>query len=236
MNKDLYSGDIDWERIYRTFHDPFQTAKRIKNELGDTRMPIVFSGFPESASYLAHDMPVTFVDHSSSITDNAKRCYRHINGFQVGDITQLIATLPVTRIVIACRVSAYWDSSEYFERLATSLLSFPRELVLIDFFDRDLVEIGGRLNFESRDEFGEWSYLGLEEVNVTEPSPSELKIKVSYSLNDHSFSYEGYRSCFRKSDILRWARSKFTDCNVMLGEPLMVCDPSFTLKLIRKMS
>lgn len=164
MNIDLYSGKIDWERIYRTFHDPFQIAQRVKIELGDTRMPIAFSGFSESASYLAHDMPVTFIDYSSSITNNAKKCYQHIDELLVGDITQLLATLPVPRIVIACRVSAYWNSSEYFERLATSLLSLPREVVLIDFFDRDLVETGGSLNFASRGEFGKWSYLGLEEA------------------------------------------------------------------------
>jgi len=51
MTDDLYSGGIDWERIYRTFHDPVQIAKRVKKELGGTSMPIVFSGFQETASY-----------------------------------------------------------------------------------------------------------------------------------------------------------------------------------------
>lgn len=234
MNNELYSGEIDWERIYRTFHDPFQISNRIKNELGGTKMPVVFSGFSETASHLAHDMPLTFVDYSSSIANNAEKCHQHIHEVRVGDITQLITTLPITHIVIACRVSAYWDSPEYFERITASLLTHPREVVLIDFFDRDLVNTGDSLNFESQGEFGSWRYLDIEDAGEGEPSISKLKIKVLYTLNDHSFSYEGIRACFRKSTILSWARSKFTDYNVMLGEPLLDNDPSFLLKLIRK--
>ena len=234
MTDDLYSGEIDWERIYRTFHDPVRIAQRVQEELGGTNMPIVFSGFQETASHLADEMPVTFVDYSSSITDNAKKLHLKIHEVHTGDITELVALFPVSCIVIACRISAYWDSPEYFERLAASLLSFPREKVLIDFFDRDLVKPGESLGFEAGGDVGNWNFLDFEESNVGEPSFFKSKLKISYSLRDHCFSYEGYRSFFMKAVISRWARSNFIDHNVVLGEPLLDHDPSFLLKLIRR--
>lgn len=73
MSADLYSGAIDWDRIYRTFHNPVEIAKRVQQELGGIRRPLIFSGFRDTAVYLADMMPVTFVDHSSVITDKAKK-------------------------------------------------------------------------------------------------------------------------------------------------------------------
>nr|WP_320014785.1 hypothetical protein [uncultured Desulfobacter sp.] len=234
MNDDLYSGEIDWERIYKTFHDPSQISNRIQKELGGTNMPIVFSGFIETASHLANEMPVTFVDYSPSITDAARRTHKKLHEIHTGDITELIGILPIPRIVVACRISAYWDSPEYFKRLSTSLLSFHREIVLIDFFDRDLVKLGAKLCFKNKSDIGNWEFLYFEEINVGAPSFFKSKLRVSYSLSDYSFNYDGYRSFFTKTAILRWANSMFTDYDVIMEEPLLDQDPSFVLKLVRK--
>jgi hypothetical protein len=234
MTEDLYTGEIDWERIYRVFHDPAEIAKRIQKELGSTNMPVIFSGFLETASLLANEMPVTFVDSSPSITDTARKNHIKIHETHTGDITECIGSLPISRIVIACRVSAYWNSPEYFKRLTASLLSFPREIVLIDFFDKDLVNPGESRGFENKGDIGKWDFIEFEENNMGTPTFFKSKLNVSYSLSDHTFSYEGYRSFFRKAVILNWADSNFADYNVILGEPLLDQDPSFLLKLIRK--
>lgn len=234
MIDDLYSGAIDWNRIYSTFHDPFLVANRVQEELDGSNTLVVFSGFQQTAYHLANQRPVTFVDYSSSITDHAKKQYPQLHEVHTGDITKLAALLPVPNIVIACRISAYWDAPEYFERLADSLLSFPRERVLIDFFDRDLVKPGQSLTFESEGGVGDWVFLDFEESNGKEPSICKAKLKVSYSLIDHSFSYEGYRSFFRKDEILCWGQLKLSDYSVTLGEPLLDNDPSFSLKLVRR--
>ena len=198
MNTDLYSGAIDWDRIYSTFHNPLQIAKRVQEELGWTKNAVVFSGFQETAAILANDLPVTFVDHSPSVTDRAREQYPGLQKSCTGDVTQLVASLPAPNVVIACRISAYWDSAEHFEQLANSLRTFPRERILIDFFDRDLVEPGEKLTFESEDGVGDWVFLEIEESNGMVPSFCRAKLKVSYSLCGLSFSYEGHRSFFRK--------------------------------------
>lgn len=233
MTDDLYSGEIDWGRIYNVFHDPSQISNRIQKELGSKNVPIVFSGFLETASHLANKMHVTFVDYAPSITDAAKNLAK-IHEIHTGDISEQIGILPVPHIVISCRISAYWDSPEYFKCLSTSLLSFPREIVLIDFFDRDLVTPGEKLCFENKSDIGSWDFLDFEEIDVGALSFFKSKMRVSYSFSDHDFSYEGYRSFFSKTTISRWARSIFTDYEVVIGEPLVDHDPSFLLKLVRK--
>lgn len=234
MSEDLYSGAIDWDRIYRTFHNPFQIAKRVQQELDATNKHVIFSGFQETASYLARQMPVTFVDHSPSITNKAKKQYIDLYDVRTGDVTQIIEQLTAPYIAIICRISAYWDSIDYFERIAASLLEQPRDNVLIDFFDRALVEIGQRFIFESDGGIGDWTIKDFEEQKTKDLSFCNVKLKVSYSLYGHSFSYEGYRSFFEKENLFNWFNSKLPDYKISLGGSLIDQDPSFSLKLTHK--
>lgn len=234
MSTNLYAGAIDWDRIYRTFHDPLQIANRVQAELGRTKKSVVFSGFQETASFLANDLPVTFIDHSPTVTGRAREHYPGLHAVCTGDVTKLAASIPAPNVVIACRISAYWDSAEHFEQLGNSLLTYPRERILIDFFDRDLVEAGQRLTFESGDDCGEWILLDIEESTEMEPSFFMAKLKVSYSLNGHSFSYEGYRSFYKKKSLLCWSQARFQDYDVSIGDSLLDSDPSFLLKLVKK--
>ncbi len=234
MSTDLYSGAIDWDKIYRVFHHPLQIARRVREQLGRTGGPVVFSGFQEVASILAQDLPLTFVDLSPAVTERARKQNPALHAVCTGDVTQMVASLAAANVVIACRISAYWDSAEHFEQLANSLLAHRRERIVIDFFDRDLVEPGQKLTFESGDNFGEWVFLEVEESHGVAPSFSRAKLKVSYSLSGQSFSYEGHRSFFKKDVILRWSQSVFPDYDLTLGGALLDSDPSFSLKLVQK--
>lgn len=234
MSADLYSGAIDWERVYRTFHAPSQVAARIRQALPGTGDGTIFCGFQETAGLLANDLPVTFVDYAPAITAHARAEYPGLRAVVTGDITRLVATLPNPYLVIACRISAYWDAPEYFERLSASLRAYPRDLVLIDFFDLDRVAPGQRFVFESGGCAGEWVVLDVDAPLDGEPPISLVRLKVSYAFDDYSFSYTGVRAFLPKAALLRWSQARFPGYDVTLGPPLVEGDPGFSLKLIRK--
>jgi hypothetical protein len=151
-----------------------------------------------------------------------------------GDVTQLLALLPATSVAIACRISAYWKSTEQFRRLANSVLAFTRERILIDFFDRDLVESGHSIAFNSVDGTGTWRFRDFEESLGVTPPFSTATLTVSYSLSGLNVRYEDHRSFFRQGVLQQWGRSMFPEYDVEIGKSLMDSDPSFLLKLVRK--
>lgn len=230
MTVQLYAGTIDWEKVYSAFHSPFRIAERIIYELDGDNRPVVFSGFAETAAYLASQMPVTFIDLSPSVTTRASELFSALNAIRTGDVTHFISSYPNSNVVIACRISAYWGSEE-FDRLSKSLRKFPRKKVLIDFFDRDVVEPGQRITFESSEGNGEWTFLDINDCESTIPPISKAKLSVCYSLRDNPFSYEGDRSFFRKDDIEKWCRVTLPEYKARICAPLMDTDPSFTLDL-----
>lgn len=234
MSAGLYTGDIDWERIYRAFHAPGRVAVRIRRELPESAIPTIFSGFQETAARLANDLPLTFVDYASAITTRARARYPGLRSVLTGDVTRVVATLPDPNVVIACRISAYWDGPEYLQRLARSLQAFPRDCVLIDFFDLERVTPGRRFVFDAADGRGEWDVLELAPPAGKEPAFSRVKMRVSYAFDDHGFSYVGVRAFFHQQAIWRWSERNFPEYEVALGPPLLDRDPGFSLKLTRK--
>src|SRR5260370_12237233 len=169
MSSEIYSGAIDWDKVYRAFHHPSRIAECILAELNGSADSVVFSGFAETASFLADKLPVTFVDYSPSVTARARERYPKLGEVLTGDVTQLLALLPATSVAIACRISAYWNSTEQFRRLASSVLAFTRERILIDFFDRDLVESGHSIAFNSVDGTGKWRRRFIQKTGVGPP-------------------------------------------------------------------
>lgn len=232
MTTDLYSGAIDWDRIYRTFHSPAHIATRVQEALGGSRQPVIFSGFKETAGHLAAQMPVTFVDYSPVIAEEAKAQYPQLHDVQVGDVTQRLACLPAPNIVIACRISAYWEAIDYFERLVKGVRAHTREHVLVDFFDRALVEAGQRFTFNAEENTGAWWCLSLEEQQENGLSVSHATFNVSYDLGDHRVSYQGSRCFYGKENVLQWFRSQLPEYEITLEAPLVENDPSFLLRLI----
>ena len=234
MSSEIYSGAIDWDKVYRAFYHPSRIAECILAELNGSADSVVFSGFAETASFLADKLPVTFVDYSPSVTARARERYPKLGEVLTGDVTQLLALLPGTSVAIACRISAYWNSTEQFQRLANSVLAFTRERILIDFFDRDLVESGHSIAFNSVDGTGKWRFRDFKEsVGVTPPF-STATLTVSYSLSDLNVGYEDHRSFFRRGALQQWGRSMFREYDVEVGTSLLDSDPSFLLKLVRK--
>ncbi len=230
MTAHLYSGKIDWEEIYTVFHSPSKIAEHIIRKLDCNDHPLVFSGFAETAACLANLIPVTFVDLSPSVTARTIQNFSTLSRILTGDVTQLMSSYPTDNVVIACRISAYWGSEE-FDRFTKSLRSFPRKKVLIDFFDRDVVQPGQRVLFESPIGGGEWVFLGFEDIEGDMPLISKAKLNFSYSIRDNSFSYEGDRSFFRKENIEQWCKAKLSEYRIKISSPLLDSDPSFTLSL-----
>ncbi|MBL1272359.1 MAG: hypothetical protein COB25_007920 [Oceanospirillales bacterium] len=80
---DDYSGSIDWDTIYNTFHHPVGVAERIRAQLGSAKSaldsPIVFCGFPKVASLLSEHHQVLFVDSSPEMVRRTRERYPDIH-------------------------------------------------------------------------------------------------------------------------------------------------------------
>lgn len=235
LSKDaLYTGDIDWDRIYRRFHDPADIAERINQALqGDANSALAYAGFAETGLLLAQQRAVSFIDHSPFIANSARTRHPSFTDVHTGDITERLASLRHPLVVIACRISAYWDHPSFFERLATSLLAFPRQTVLLDFFDRGQIRVGNQQPFANGEDKGLWTYLGIEPPVAGEPQIFRSHVRVAYSLGHQAIHYEGDRCFFEQDNIARWATSRLKGFKAELGPSLMAGDPSFSLKLAR---
>ncbi len=192
-----YSDDIDWDVIYRTFHNPKDIAERIAFELETLKAPMVFCGFPEVAAYLATEAEVEFVDVSSVIIERTQERYPDIQHITTGEISEILKHNPTKNIVISCRLSAFWQSQQAFEELASAILARPRDQVLIDFFDRDAVYQGMHIyyhNDSEQNETGDWDFKQFDVIPSKNPSIQIANINVSYFVND---TVERYRLLLR---------------------------------------
>ncbi len=235
-----YSDDIDWDVIYRTFHNPKDIAERIAFEMETLKAPMVFCGFPEVAAYLATEAEVEFVDVSSVIIERTQERYPDIQHITTGEISEILKHNPTKNIVISCRLSAFWQSQQAFEELASAILARPRDQVLIDFFDRDAVYQGMHIyyhNDSEQNETGDWDFKSFEENPSKNPSIQIANIDVSYfvndTVNDIDFCYETQRAFFTKMAILNWCTITFPDYETTLAGALLEGDPSFLIKLKR---
>jgi hypothetical protein len=95
-------------------------------------------------------------------------------------------------------------SIDYFERLAASLHEQPRETILVDFFDREMVKFEKEFNFEPDGGVEDWTIIKFKNQKEKDLSVCNVKLKISYFLYGHSFIYEGYRSFFRNQNLFNW--------------------------------
>jgi len=116
--------------------------------------------------------PPSIPSAASAAARGARERYPKLGEVLTGDVTQLLALLPATNAAIACRISAYWNSTEQFQRLANSVLAFSRERILIDFFDRDLVESGHSIAFNSDGSDAATWRTGMTTSAPAQPRPS----------------------------------------------------------------
>lgn len=255
-----YSEDIDWDVIYRTFHNPKDIAERIAFELIDRKAPMIFCGFPETAAYLATATDVQFVDSSPVVTKRTEQRYPDIQSVTEGDISNILNDTPTKNVVISCRLSAFWQTEKAFEELASAILAHPRDQVLIDFFDRDAVYEGMHIYYhveaetadgennndaekgkveekekEKKQQSGDWDFKQFDKSQSKNPSIQIANIDVSYFIDrdgdDINFSYETRRAFFTKMAILNWCTKAFPDYETTLATALLEEDPSFLVSI-----
>lgn len=228
---DDYSESIDWDEIYSAFHDPKSVADRISAELDDVSAPLIFCGFPAVASYLAAESPVQFVDYSPVITARSRERFPNIQQIVNGEITDVLKDNATQNVVIACRLSAFWQSQKAFDQLASALLASPRKQVLIDFFDRDAVCTGQSINYEAASDTGAWNLESFDKIPQSNPLIEIANISVCYAVGSTHFSYEARRAFFKKPAIKSWFKGNLADYSTVIADPLLNHDPSFLLKL-----
>lgn len=233
MVLDDYSENIDWDKVYSAFHESKRIAARIRDELGHFDVPLIFCGFPEVASHLSAHSKILFVDNSPTITARSRTRYPNIDKVSNEDIFKVLKGNHSDQVVISCRLSAFWQSSEAFEELAESILAHPRKQVLIDFFDHELIKDVDKINFKSDAGKGSWCLKPSDEHHSNNPPIHLVRMDIAYELDGLSFSYETCRAFFQKAAIEAWCNSAFKEYTVSLTASLLFDDPSFTIKMIR---
>lgn len=231
---DDYSANIDWDKIYATFHEPEGIAGRISLALEDSVTPLIFCGFPEVAAHLAAESPLQFVDYSPVITARTRARYPSIPRIVTGEISEVLQTDPTETIVIACRLSAFWQSQGVFAQLAAALLAFPRKVVLIDFFDRDAVYAGKRIYYASGTDRGRWAFKSFDDLPGCKPPLQVANLNICYTVGTTDVAYEARRAFFKKAAIGSWCKATFVDYATTISGPLLQNDPSFLVKLTHR--
>ena len=241
---DNYSEDIDWDIIYRTFHNPKDIAERIAFEMETLKAPVIFCGFPEVGAYLATKADVQFVDSSPVVCKRTTERYPDIQKVSKGEISEILKDNPTRNIVVSCRVSTFWQTTEAFDELADAILAHPRDQILIDFFDRDAVYEGMHIYYKTdtesdaedkqSQEMGDWDFKQFDVLENNKPATQIANIDISYKVEDIDLLFETRRAFFTKMAILNWCTIKLADYEATLAGPLLEDDPSFLISLKRQ--
>ena len=228
---DDYSGSVDWDTIYNTFHHPIAVAERIRELLGPTpRGQMVFCGFPKVASLLSEHYQVLFVDSSSEMVRQTRERYPNIHQVVQSQIETLLKGNSAKTIVISGRLSAFWQSTETFHQLAEAINSHPRGSVLIDYFDREAVSPGLLAEFQAPVGHGWWRCNRCEN-NHDMPPMTLVDLDIAYSIGDTDISYSTCRAYFDRQGMEAWHKIAFTNYQVRIMQGLLPGDPSFSIKM-----
>jgi len=229
---DVYNGSWDWERIYRDCHHAHSVAEEVHRILGPDRERVVFAGFPATAAELARTRPLTFVDRSNDVVNAVKAAFENLAELAADDVLLRLERDDARHVVISCRVSAFWDNQDSFERLRAAILAFPRTRVVVDFFDAGLAQAGQVLSFGRPPASGTWRIQAVRiEPTTFGPTIYRLRHDVFYILDQAHLEYTAERSYFSAADVLAWAAQCAPDYYAAIAPPLISGDPSFTLVL-----
>ena len=236
---DDYTGSIDWDTIYNTFHHPVDVAERNRAELGSAKSvlkdPVVFCGFPKVASLLSKHYRVLFVDSSSEMVRRAQERYPDIYKVVQSKIEVFLETDAAKTIVISGRLSAFWQSAETFQRLAEAINAYPRQRVLIDYFDCEFAQPGLLARFKAPLGDGWWRYTRCEN-NREIPPMTLVDLNIGYSVGDTDVSYSTCRAYFDRNDMEAWHKNAFTNYQTTITQGLLAGDPSFSIKMMLETS
>lgn len=229
---DYYSGSLDWDTIYRAFHDPASVAENITSLLGNIDGPVVFCGFPEVAAELSRSFEIVHVDNSPAVIANSKARYPGVARIVLSEISEFLRSSNAKHVVISGRLSAFWKTLDNLRTIADAILAFPRESVLIDFFDESQVFPGQIVNFSSPQGRGAWECLDVEPSTTQEPMITAVTLKIDYSLGATKASFVAKRSYFDSLSLKRWKEKAFSEYETSLLEGLVPNDPSFSIKMV----
>lgn len=236
---DDYTGSIDWDTIYNTFHHPVDVAERIRAQLGSAKSaldsPIVFCGFPKVASLLSDHYQVLFVDSSPEMVRRTRERYPDIHRVVHSKIETFLETDTAKTIVISGRLSAFWQSTETFQRLADAINAHSRHTVLIDYFDCKTVKPGLLAKFQAPAGDGWWRYIRCEK-NREIPPMTVVDLNIGYSVGDTDVSYSTCRAYFDRNDMQAWHKKTFTNYRTTITQGLLAEDPSFSVKMVLESS
>ncbi|MEO9525423.1 hypothetical protein [Marinobacter alexandrii] len=228
---DDYSGTIDWDDIYNTFHDPTDIASRIKSILGPVEGLILFCGFPKVASLLSDHYEIMLIDNSPNMVGQAQDRYANIHSVVLANIETLLHSNAAKTVVISGRLSAFWQNTAEFLRLAESITAHARDQVLIDYFDITKAWPGLEQSFSATNGTGFWRYQHCGNSPASRPPIRLVELDIDYTLSGNNVSYRTLRAFFDAEAIAAWHRKAFPDYRTRVTKGLLQDDPSFSITM-----
>lgn len=228
-NDKLYSGNIDWNEVYRNIYPINEITNTIKEYLPKENIDhIVFSGFSEVAANLSALYPIKYVDYSKFMAERAVIEYPEIDEVIHADILNYLFRSNASIVCITCRISANWQGCRCIDKLIKGIKKYPRKMILIDFFDdflfenKEEIKIGVPPNqcaWNIHERILEPSFIVINQLNVQHPSHQLIP------------SYHSTITSFDKEKITDYMQSQLYGYKVFVNEPLIPLDPSFSLSI-----
>ena len=226
-----YSGEIDWNAIYRTFYQIDQIEERIESLLTGSS-DIVFCGFGELAHRLSTRHTVHFVEYSEAVAKAANNEFPSIRKVSHANILDAIKSQPAPVVLVVCRISAYWQSPNCLERFLLGVRASSRDLVAIDFFDAEKLEGGESLGNLSFSDIRTASGPLEDRVGQYErPSVLLADVRGSYRMADKVDAFSETRAYYQRGEVLKFAENLLPEYGVSIEDPIIDSDPGFTLMI-----
>lgn len=236
-----YAGDIDWNAIYRRYYDLDGMHAALEAWL-KAPATMVFSGFAELAARLSARHQVHFVEFHESVAASARDHHPVIAKVSRADVIDAVRLDPAPVVLVAGRVSAYWQGGGDLARFLQNVLQRPRELVLVDFFDAaDLDGAGGPAlgcpTYSDVRPVAAESALQAGGSAAPGDHPALLLARTSgrYSLEGTSIEYCETRAFFSREFVLHAAEAALPDpavnarYDLSIEAPLVHGEAGFTL-------
>ena len=233
MTRTSYSGDIDWNRVYRRYYQLDQIEDRLERLL-IVPSDVLFCGFAEIASRLSSRHTVHFMEYSDAVAEAARREFPTIARTSRGNILDAIGLETSPVVMVVCRISAYWQTEDCLQRFFSGIRATSRELVVVDFFDADRLE-GGRVlgNIEFSNIRRLASVPGGMACEEQRPTVLLAQVQGSYPLADDVNAFVETRAFYRQQELVDYANKLLPDYDVSVEPPIVEKDPGFTLVIRR---
>lgn len=231
-----YSGQINWNSVYRAYYQIDQIVDRIEHLLPSSS-ELVFCGFGEVACRLSKRHSVHFIEFSEVVAEAARREFPTITKISQANILDAVKSDSAPVVLVMCRVSAYWQTTDCLERFLLGVKDSSRDMIAVDFFDADRLE-GGQLL--GNPIFSNVRILqeSKESVACLSKRPSVLLATVSgsYPLETNENSFVETRAYYHLAEVLEFTKILLSGYDVSVEPPIIDTDPSFTLVACRKRS